>query len=574
MRVVGNGAADAATHRVKRTVLGRLTTRLRRFGRDEDGSMIIFSLFLIIMMLIVGGMAVDLMRFETNRSRLAATLDRAILAAADLDQTLSPEQVVRDYFQKAGLLEQLQSVSVVETVNSRSVSASASINVNMMFMDLLGIEQLEAPAAGMARETITDIEIAMVLDVSGSMGSNGKIGNLRTAARNFVQTVLANDINNKISISIVPFNAQVNLGATLRSQYNVTNLTGITNSNCIDLLPSAFTAAGISQTLPMPQAGYFDWSSSTTKNSSYVAPPTTMAFPGPLTCKTNTANIVRLPSNSIPALQANLGGLAADGNTSITLGMKWAMALLDPGSRPLYTNLISSNQISANFAGRPYNYDRPNTLKVIVMMTDGEHVDSKLLNDNYRGPNSLIYRSTGDGLYSIRHLVNRPTSAGTNEYWWPETCVNQPTCTQRGTWNATAYNSGAGVTMLTWPQVWAALPMSWVAQQLYARPLSNNNSTNRTNIYNSLMDPAQTTAFFRRSITAGAMDVQLQTSCLQARANGVVVFSVAFEAPPIGQALLANCASSPSHYYVANGSQINDAFFAIANQIQSLRLMQ
>ncbi len=573
MRVVKDGAKGAWLDRAKRAAMGRMTRRLRRFGRDEDGSMIIFSLFLIIMMLIVGGMAVDLMRFETNRSRLAATLDRAILAAADLDQTLSPEQVVRDYFQKAGLLDQLTSVTVVETVNSRSVSARASINVNMMFMDLLGIQQLEAPAAGTARETITDIEIAMVLDVSGSMGQNNKIINLRTAAQNFVQTVLANDVNNKVSISIVPFNAQVNLGPTLRAQYNVTDLNGVTNSNCIDLPTGVFSGPGISPALAMPQSGYFDPSSTTTQNASYYAPQAG-SFPGSLTCKTDANNIVRLPSNSIPTLQANLGGLTANGNTSITLGMKWGMALLDPGSRQLYTNLISASQISANFATRPYNYIRQNTLKVIVVMTDGEHVASRLLRPAYRSGNAGIYRSTGDGLYSIRHLIGRPAGAGANEYWWPHACVNPPDCTVRGTWNATSYNSGSGVTQLTWPQVWSRLRMSWVAQQLYARPLSAGVATARVNTYNSLMTPTLTTAFWQDSISPAQMDAQLQASCAQARANGVVVFGIAFEAPPIGQTQISNCASSPSHYYVANGSQINTAFYSIANQIQSLRLMQ
>ena len=131
-------------------LLGRTLRHVRRFRRDEDGSMIIFTLFLILMMLIVGGMAVDLMRFETNRSRLQATSDRATLAAADLDQTLSPEAVVRDYFEKAGLLDQLASVTVTETFNSRMVSVQSSIQVNMMFMDLLGVSHLEAPAASTA----------------------------------------------------------------------------------------------------------------------------------------------------------------------------------------------------------------------------------------------------------------------------------------------------------------------------------------------------------------------------------------------------------------------------------------
>jgi len=50
----------------------RTTSRKRRmslagFRRDEDGSIIMFSLFLFILMILIGGMAVDLMRFETRR---------------------------------------------------------------------------------------------------------------------------------------------------------------------------------------------------------------------------------------------------------------------------------------------------------------------------------------------------------------------------------------------------------------------------------------------------------------------------------------------------------------------------
>lgn len=47
---------------------------LRRFALDEDGSAINFSLFTFIMMLMIGGMAVDLMNFETRRARLRATI--------------------------------------------------------------------------------------------------------------------------------------------------------------------------------------------------------------------------------------------------------------------------------------------------------------------------------------------------------------------------------------------------------------------------------------------------------------------------------------------------------------------
>ena len=73
------------------------------FLRSEDGSLIVFGLFVFLLMAVVAGMAVDFMRFETQRTRLQSTLDRAILAASSLDQTADPEYIVMDYFNKAGL---------------------------------------------------------------------------------------------------------------------------------------------------------------------------------------------------------------------------------------------------------------------------------------------------------------------------------------------------------------------------------------------------------------------------------------------------------------------------------------
>jgi len=181
--------------------------------------MVIFGMFIFVMMLIVAGMAVDIMRFESTRSRLQGTLDRAVLAAADLDQTRDCETVVRDYFRAAGQLNQLNTVECVETINSREVTASADLGMQTYFMKLAGVEQLDAPADGTAQEEVSDIEIVLVLDVSGSMseasGGSTKIALLRSAARDFVQTVMANDTEKRISIAIVPFNAQVNLGPTV-----------------------------------------------------------------------------------------------------------------------------------------------------------------------------------------------------------------------------------------------------------------------------------------------------------------------------------------------------------------------
>ncbi len=552
----------------------RFKRRLARFKAEENGGAIVFTLFLIMAMLIMSGYAIDMMRFENKRTRLQSTLDRAVLAAADLQQTLPCQSVVLDYFDKSGLLDEVTSVTCTESVNGRTVEATAALNVNTLFMQ--GTDSLLAPASGAATESISDVEIALVLDISGSMRSNSKIVNLRTAARDFVATVLANDTENRISISIVPFNAQVNLGAPLMAGYNVTDLNGVTNSNCIDLPNSVFNDTGISTSLAMPQSGYFDAASSTTKSTTYTSPQaplfstvSTIRDAVPV-CKVFANNIVRLPNRNITTLQSQISGLTADGNTSIYLGMKWGMALLDPGSRTMFTNLIASGNMASNLAGRPFDYDRDNTLKVVVLMTDGDHVSSFILNDGYRTGLSPIYRSTGDNRYSIRFTAGRPAASLTNEYWVPHLCIS--TACKAGTntaeaWRPAPYNSGGGVVQQTWVQVWSNLRMQWVAWELYARALGVDGTT-RTNTFNARMNT------FRSNTVVNDMNTQLQATCAQARSNGVVVFGIAFEAPTAGQTQIAGCSSSPSHYYNAAGLEISTAFRSIATQIDALRLIE
>ncbi|MEP2184756.1 Tad domain-containing protein, partial [Roseibium sp.] len=75
-----------------------LPALLRRFAREEDGLVTLFAILMILLMILLGGVGVDLMRHERERSRVQAVADRAVLAAADLDQTLSPGAVARVYF--------------------------------------------------------------------------------------------------------------------------------------------------------------------------------------------------------------------------------------------------------------------------------------------------------------------------------------------------------------------------------------------------------------------------------------------------------------------------------------------
>lgn len=69
-------------------------------------------------------------------------------------------------------------------------------------------------------------------------------------------------------------------------------------------------------------------------------------------------------------------------------------------------------------------------------------------------------------------------------------------------------------------------------------------------------------------------NARLANICQAARDAGIVIYTVAFEAPSGGQSALRNCATSPTHYYNVSGTDIEDAFSAIATDIRSLKLTQ
>ncbi|MEO1733991.1 MAG: Tad domain-containing protein, partial [Pseudomonadota bacterium] len=111
-----------------------LSPRVTGFSDNESGTLTIFAVYIFILMLMIGGMGVDLMRIERDRALLQSTLDRAVLAAADLDQELDPEAVVNDYFDKAGLSDYLTNVDPQEGLNYRIVSAEAISTIDTQFM--------------------------------------------------------------------------------------------------------------------------------------------------------------------------------------------------------------------------------------------------------------------------------------------------------------------------------------------------------------------------------------------------------------------------------------------------------
>ncbi len=605
--------------------------------------MAFFILFFFLMMLMFGGIAVDVMRFETRRVAMQQTMDRAALAAASITQTRDGKVIAEDWFATAGLDNpdlvmvdySTPTVSAINDAGLRRVTISARVRSNNFFMHLLNVDYLEGPTASEAAQGVSEIEVMLVLDITGSMGdpavsggSVSKIQVMRDAAEEFVSIVKSNDTKNGVSIGLVPYAAQVNIPANLRQRFNVQDVSswngvanaGVPNINCIEIPTSTYGTTALPLTLSMRMAAVADSNSATTTTPDPVAPLAPTASSRACTTKPDTGttayndelvNHVFLPTKDGEQVKTRIQRLTAAGNTYIAVGMRWGTALLDQAARPIYTAIGDPT-----VAGRPADNASVKTRKIIILMTDGEHVTNNHILDAYKSGLSPIWRGT-DGNFAIRYTTGggaltggtRPgynTTSKTyvcsgwdlgvaREYFIPHLKAKSvkakfkatdaegvgtgtdaavtAACDPRAWQAAPTWKNSSNVTIVTtqldWSEVWRYVRVSWVVRQLYMRSGVSGGTDN----YNTVMD------MFRTTYLTGVsnMNALLQQNCTAARSAGIEIYGIAFAAPTNGQAQINGCSSSPKENYYFNASdngKLLAAFRAIATDISELRLTQ
>ncbi|WP_298494012.1 pilus assembly protein TadG-related protein [uncultured Maritimibacter sp.] len=544
------------------------------FVAREDGSFIIFGLFIFLAMIMAAGVGIDLMRYEAQRARLQATLDRAILAAASLDQPLDPKTVVIDYFTKAGLDAYIDpnDVKVTNNANTRRVEASASLEVPTAFMRFTGIDYLNAPAQGAAEESVALNEISLVVDVSGSMGwasysGQTKLYELKKAARTFANMILCNPNDtsdsatctvdpNKASITLVPYATQVLLGSHLASSFTLT--TENTRNTCVTFFPADFGVVSVDADTAIQRTGDFDPYRGRNESPS--------SSNGP--CQTDSWREVHPYEDRAADLRAEINALQANGSTSIDLGMKWGAALLDPDARNAITRMNTLGRVSNIYVGRPLDYDTRGLEKVIVLMTDGDNQPQDHLNPGFFAGPSPIWKGS-DGRLSIYDADN-------NRYWWPHRSEwrdhawgtgTYQECTTSWVWdwsrwryvevtNCYTRTEASSASQLSFPQLWDDYTIAWWNQ------------------WNFLPDAA---GEFDHDDKNGHLDA----ICTAAKNAGITVFTIGFEVEgdltdwitDDPKDVMRDCASYPSYYFDANGLNLTSAFSAIGREISKLRLV-
>lgn len=530
-----------------------LASRLRSFAKDDRGNMSYLAIVGSLVMMIFGGVGVDMMHAELKRIKVQNTLDRAVLAAANIENVIAPQQVVEEYFAAMGMTDALTTIDVEQSMTAKRVSASGNSAISSDFMSLIGVKTLDAYGMATAEHATANIEISMVLDVSGSMGWNSKIVNMRNAANSFVDIMMPADSQALTTISVVPYNATVNLGATTARYFTLDDLHD--SSNCVVFDQSDFDQAAISPSEELTRLAHFDLNS-TDVNATAIANPW---------CRTGDTSAVIAHSSDASTLKTHINALNAGGNTAIDLGMKWGAALLDPAAQPAVSAMSQDGLVDASFAARPASYADPETAKYVVIMTDGENTTQYDLKDHHKYGMSDVWiddrgnSDPGDDRFSV--LVVDNTGSDNDVYFRQRYENSYLSYRYRST-----PDGGSDARRMTNAELFARFGTRAVGRKMYQRPYYDG--------YVSYNDYHDIYYAYEATVGADPADARLDSICDAAKAQGIVVFAIGFEAPQRGLDAMSNCASSPAHFFDVEGADLEETFAAIANTITQLRLTQ
>lgn len=212
------------------------------------------------------GLAMDVSQAYLVRQRLNGAVDAAALAAAATyeDEDLIAERVV-DFITANYAREEigiLDPDDIIVEVSDNEVTVTASAIYPATFMAIFGYDRLTVSSAVVVARELKGLEVVLVLDNTGSLGSTNMTA-VRTAAKNFVQILFDRvEEPEDIKIGVVPYAASVRVGRYGLGLYqnSVLNEDGnvVTNAGAAGYgVPFVTLPPGVSYTGTSSNAGWY-----------------------------------------------------------------------------------------------------------------------------------------------------------------------------------------------------------------------------------------------------------------------------------------------------------------------------
>jgi Flp pilus assembly protein TadG len=323
-----------------------------RFLADQRAG--VAPMFALAIVPIIGlvGAAVDYSRGNAARTAMLASLDATALMlsrdAADMapaDVTAKATSFFNAQFNRPEVVN-LQVNATLQNPQAGSfiLDVTATGNVPTTFTKLLGQSKLDISTSAQVKWGVKKLELALVLDNTGSMSNNGKLTQLKTASHNLLTTLKnAAKQPGDVKVAIIPFDKIVNIGTGYAAQgwvdYTVNEIDPAKWQGCVQDRDQPYDTQ--------------DTAPSTDIHTKYPAVKcSSLTTIMPLTDILDTTGFTNLNSK--------IDAMTAAGNTNVTIGLVWGWHALTK-SEPLTEGSDPA----------------PDKDKVIVLLTDGNNTQNR-----------------------------------------------------------------------------------------------------------------------------------------------------------------------------------------------------
>lgn len=606
--------------------LARAAGRLRGFRSDARGALAVWvALSLIPLCLLVFGVF-DISRMSVERRRLQDSLDAATLIAA---RSTATDTATLTTLGKAALAAELgksvSSATFEGSTNGKQVTGTASVSIDPIILGMIGKDKLTVGAKSVVVRAANNLEIALVLDITGSM-SGTRISDLKTAANDLVDIVVQ-DVQTPYysKVAVVPYSMGVNVGTyadAVRGAVPSSPLASAAWNTGVTKSVSSFTGNTSSPTVTTSAAHglavndyVMVFGSNQGSMNGKVLKVTSIGSTTKFTAATQPSNTVTAGSNGTVykclnatctfvfttkathvfqsgdqlAVSGVTGLTALNGSTPTITGVS-GLALtssLSPTSSSSYVTTTAG----ANGNGSCQSTSRSDISCANLNFTNASNSAKSLPLSTCATERTGTYAYTDDAPSTA--LVGRNYYATSNPC--PAPVITPLTSDRTALKNQIATlddgGSTAGQIGLAWGWYMVSPNFAYLWPNASQKPAAYG-TAETMKIVVMMTDGAFNTPYCKGVIasnagsgsgsasdhincnaTNGDATSQAKELCTKIKAKNVVIFTVGFDVDSTAKSMLTTCATKTTQaYFPATGGELKTAFKSIAQEISALRI--
>jgi Flp pilus assembly protein TadG len=349
---------------------GRL---LGRFLKNCDGGAAPFLALSLIPLMGFTGAAIDYARANATKVAMQAALDSTGLILSKNANTMSTDALTgsaTSIFNAQFNRPEAQNVTVTHQFSapaqgSFTLKLTSTATVPTRFATLIGTSELTVSATTEIVWGIKKLNLALALDNTGSMSSNGKMTALKTAAHNLLNTLqAAAKTPDDVKVSIIPFATDVNVGTGYKGESWIDweqweNVNGTCSTTYYKTKTSCEEAGKTWTAASRDTWNGCVWDRDQNFDVQNSAPAAGQASKFRAHQANNCPTAMMPLTSDWAALHAKIDAMQPAGNTNVTIGMAWAwqtISALEPMNAPSTS---------------------PDLDKVIVLLTDGQNTQNR-----------------------------------------------------------------------------------------------------------------------------------------------------------------------------------------------------